>query len=347
MTINFVEIYENPKGIMEDMKLKLFAICAVMGCLLAFTGCEPNVDDNGNNPGTTPITTLPRDNDPTVSSSSSSSSSSIGTADMITTENTLNSGASSAAVEDKTSAATFLEEIPYDVIEASAKLGRSKICWGLGKSADSEGRPLDALNAQTKYGEYDTYFIDDSGEKRLYLTFDEGYENGYTADILDTLRDKGVRAIFFVTYDYAKSSPELVERMIDEGHIVGNHSYTHPSFPECSDNEVRDEIEKLHDYIKENFDYSMDLIRFPKGEFSENTLSIAKSMGYKTLFWSLAHMDWDVKNQPNPKDVYKKLSEATHPGEILLLHAVSSANADCLGDLIDYWTVNGYKLTVM
>lgn len=220
----------------------------------------------------------------------------------------------------------------------------SLVGWGLGRERDSLNRPVDAVNAQKKYGEKSALFIDPSGSKTVYLTFDEGYENGYTASILDTLKETGVKAAFFVTYDYCKSSPELVERMIREGHIVGNHSYSHPSFPKCTDEEVKEEITLLHEYVKDNFNYEMTLFRFPMGEFSEKTLSEVQKSGYTSVFWSFAYKDWNADAQPSSTEAYNTVTNALHSGGIYLLHAVSKANAESLGDIISYWKQNGYTV---
>lgn len=218
------------------------------------------------------------------------------------------------------------------------------IGWGLGKEKDSLYRPIDAVNAQETYGQYSSLFIDNSGDKVIYLTFDEGYENGYTSAILDTLKSSGTKAVFFVTYDYCRSAPDLVKRMIDEGHTVGNHSYSHPSFPKCSEKTVNEEVTLLHDYVKENFNYEMTLFRFPKGEFSEKTLALVQKLGYTSVFWSFAYQDWDVSQQPAASEAFETVTSATHSGGIFLLHAVSKANADALGDIIDYWKNNGYTV---
>ena len=236
-----------------------------------------------------------------------------------------------------------------DVAAARISLGADNlrstlIGWGLGREKDSLDRPIDALNAQKKYGEYSSVFIDDSGDKTVYLTFDEGYENGYTGAILDTLKKAGVKAVFFVTYDYCVSAPDLVERMIAEGHTVGNHSYSHPSFPECSEDKVKDEVMLLHNYVKENFGYEMTLFRFPKGEFSEKTLFQLHSLGYTSVFWSFAYVDWNTDAQTNAQEAFDTITSATHSGGVYLLHAVSKANADCLGDVIAYWKSNGYTV---
>lgn len=232
----------------------------------------------------------------------------------------------------------------YKAEMSYAGLDNTLIGWGLGREKDALNRPLDAVSAQKKYGDYSSLFIDTSESKTLYLTFDEGYENGYTAEILDTLKEKGVKAAFFVTYDYCKSSPELVERMIKEGHTVGNHSYTHPSFPKCGEEQVNKEITTLHDYVKDNFSYEMTLFRFPMGEFSERTLKQVSELGYTSVFWSFAYQDWDMNKQPTPEEAFNTVTKSTHNGGIYLLHAVSKANADALGRIIDYWQQQGYTV---
>lgn len=222
-----------------------------------------------------------------------------------------------------------------------AVLSDKKICWGLGKERDEKNRPIDAVKAEEKYAALGGRFLTPDGT--ICLTFDEGYENGYTASILDTLKEKNVKAVFFVTYDYCKSSPELVQRMIDEGHIVGNHTWSHPSMPDCTQKEVWSEVTKLHEYVKSEFGYEMTLFRFPKGEFSERTLDDLRNLGYTSLFWSFAYADWDTSTRTDPAEALAKIEDSTHSG-IYLLHAVSETNAKILGPLIDYWQEYGYSV---
>ncbi len=223
----------------------------------------------------------------------------------------------------------------------------TKVAYGMGVETDSENRPLGAIQAQRQYGDMGGLFIGDSSEQRLWLTFDEGYENGCTAGILDTLKEKNVRAVFFVTYDYCERNPELVKRMIDEGHTVGNHTWSHPSLPECSPDELYSELSLLHSYVKDNFGYDMYVMRPPKGEFSERVLACARELGYTTVLWSFAYPDWDTNNQPDPGQAYDKITSKTHNAAVYLLHAVSETNAAILGDVIDYWKNNGYTITPM
>ncbi len=225
-------------------------------------------------------------------------------------------------------------------------LSPNKICWGQGTNFDSLNRPQDAVTSQEKYCDLGGNFVDISGEKVIYLTFDEGYENGYTNDILDTLKKKNVKATFFITGDYAKREGEIVQRMIDEGHTVGNHTWKHYSMPEKSQEVCRDEIKQLHDYVKENYNYTMTVLRPPMGEFSEQTLALASEMGYKTYLWSFAYKDWDPNSQSDQTAALKKLNERLHCGAIYLLHAVSPTNAKILGDFIDYAEGQGYKFVL-
>ena len=219
--------------------------------------------------------------------------------------------------------------------------------WGQGVQFDSLNRPQGAVTAQGKYGKYSADFIrtDESDAKRIYLTFDEGYENGYTSQILDVLKEKNCPAVFFVTMPYVKQQPELIRRMIDEGHIVGNHSVTHPSggLPSQSREQQERELLDLHDYVKENFGYEMSLFRYPAGKFSEQSLAIVQNVGYTSVFWSFAYKDWDPDNQPEATAALAKLKERLHPGAIYLLHAVSSTNTHVLGQFNDDARAAGYE----
>lgn len=220
-------------------------------------------------------------------------------------------------------------------------LDTTKLGWGPGGPVDADNRPDGATVYQEKYGQYAADFIRENNQN-IYLTFDEGYENGYTDDILDTLKEKGVQAVFFVTMPYVQSEPELVQRMIDEGHIVGNHSVNHPSFPEISFEKCQQEIMELHDYVKENFGYEMSLFRFPMGEFSEADLKVVQDLGYRSVFWSFAYRDWLVDEQPDPQEAIATIEDKCHPGAIYLLHAVSETNAQILGRVIDDLRGEGY-----
>lgn len=217
--------------------------------------------------------------------------------------------------------------------------------WGQGVQFNSENQPVSSVDFQGKYASFQADFIGPQ-EKVIWLTFDEGYENGYTETILNTLKEKNCPAVFFVTGQYAQENPELMKRMIAEGHAVGNHSWAHPSggMPSLSiENQIAD-LDKLHQYVKENYDYDMKLFRYPAGIFSEQSLAVVQSFGYRSLFWSFAYADWDPAKQIDPSQAFNKLKERLHPGSIYLLHAVSSTNAEILGDFIDYSRQEGYEL---
>ena len=186
-------------------------------------------------------------------------------------------------------------------------------------------------------------YIDHSGEKVLYLTFDEGYENGYTAKILDTLAEKQVSATFFVTGPYLENQPELIKRMIDEGHIVGNHTVNHLNLPKQTTQTVQNELEKLNKTSEDLYGYTMHYMRPPEGEYSEKVLAIAQDMGYKTILWSMAYKDWDVNTQKGAAYAYDEVVPYLHPGAVILLHAVSADNTAALGDIIDAAHSMGYE----
>ena len=176
----------------------------------------------------------------------------------------------------------------------------------------------------------------------LYLTFDCGYENGYTAKILDTLQEKQVSAAFFCTLPQVKENPELIARMINEGHIVGNHSVKHPSFPTLTRLRMAEEIKGMDDYLRTNFGYSEPFFRFPMGEYSDCALDLVGSLSYQCVFWSVAYADWDLDNQKGADYAFETVTARLHPGAVILLHSVSPDNAAALGRIIDWAKQEGY-----
>lgn len=220
---------------------------------------------------------------------------------------------------------------------------KDKVVWGPG-NIENHQQPVDPLSLQNTFDDFDVKWLLND-DKTVCLTFDEGYENGFTPSILDTLKQKKVKAIFFVTYDFASANPDLIKRMIDEGHTVGNHTWHHYTMDEVDDNTAREEISYLHNYMKKEFNYTMSYFRFPKGEFSQKSLAIVKDMGYKSVFWSFAYADWDPENQPSEDEAFQRICESTHKGEIILLHSVSQTNANILGKAIDDIRQQGYEFT--
>ena len=228
----------------------------------------------------------------------------------------------------------------------TAGLDNTAIGWGMGPDRDELNRPVTALQYQDTYKDFNVDFIVPSEEKKIYLTFDEGYENGFSESILDTLKRHNAKGIFFVTKSYAESRPDLVQRMIDDGHVVGNHTVHHPSDGmQAHDIDYQtNEVRELHDYIKENFDYEMCLFRYPTGMFSKQSLAVVSNCGYRSVFWSFAYADWDRDNQPNPTEALNKLETSLHPGAIYLLHAVSSTNDSILDEFLTYVESQGYEV---
>jgi len=215
--------------------------------------------------------------------------------------------------------------------------------YGPGKTSGGVRAPY-ACSDQETYGDFGANFIaPDDG--CIYLTFDCGYEyQNLTASILDTLKEKDVKAVFFITMSYAMKNPSLVQRMIDEGHTVGNHSNSHREMPELSIDEMVWEIMSLHEYVKTHFGYEMTLFRPPTGAFSTRSLAVVQSLGYKTVHWSFAYADWDTDDQPDKTAALERITSSHHSGAIYLLHAVSETNAAVLADAIDFFVAQGYEL---
>lgn len=215
--------------------------------------------------------------------------------------------------------------------------------WGL--SFRQEGAPPIGNAGKDQLGQYQAAYIGNVGEKVLYLTFDAGYENGCTAKILDTLKEKQVPAAFFLVGNYIRQSPDLVRRMVAEGHTVGNHTMHHYDMSRLSDKAAfSKELTDLEALYKETVGQELPkFYRPPQGIYSEENLKMAQELGYKTLFWSLAYVDWNNDSQPTKEAAFAKLLPRTHNGAVVLLHSTSKTNAEILGELIDKWKEAGYR----
>ncbi len=223
----------------------------------------------------------------------------------------------------------------------TASVTNDKKSWYFVKN--KEHKPPSAQNT-IDIDDYNAYYLGDIEEKTIYLTFDCGYENGFTPKILDVLKEKNVPAAFFLTKPYIKNEPELVKRMIDEGHLPCNHSVNHKSSPDLTAEQLTKEINDLAEYFNEQTGYDMPkFFRPPMGEYSERTLAATYNLGYKTIFWSFAYKDWIVKEQPGKAVAYKTVVDNWHNGEIMLLHAVSQSNTEALADIIDNAREQGYE----
>ena len=215
--------------------------------------------------------------------------------------------------------------------------------WGL--SFRQEGAPPIGNAGKDQLRQYQAAYIGNTNEKVLYLTFDAGYENGCTAKILDTLKEKQVPAAFFLVGNYIRQSPDLVRRMVAEGHTVGNHTMHHYDMSRLSDKAAfSKELTDLEALYKETVGQELPkFYRPPQGIYSEKNLKMAQELGYKTLFWSLAYVDWNNDAQPTREAAFAKLLPRTHNGAVVLLHSTSKTNAEILGELIDKWKAMGYR----
>lgn len=224
----------------------------------------------------------------------------------------------------------------------ASNYSNAPINWGFKKSVNHE--PPNVKEYDELLKKYGAIYLGDTSKKDIYLTFDNGYENGYTAQILDTLKEKKVPATFFVTGHYLEDQPELVKRMVKEGHIVGNHSWHHPDLTQVSDEKLTEELESVKKKTEElTGQKGMHYLRPPRGIFSERTLALSQKLGYTNVFWSLAFVDWNINAQKGWQYSYDNIMKQIHPGAIILLHTVSKDNADALGKAIDDLRKQGYS----
>ncbi len=220
--------------------------------------------------------------------------------------------------------------------------------FGFKKSKDGQLPSIAQEGFQDMLRKHEAIFLGDTAKKELYLTFDNGYENGFTPPILDVLKEKQVPAIFFVTGHYVKEEPELIRRMVNEGHLVGNHSWSHPDMSNLSDARMKEELDKVKEAVAAVSDQKeMTYLRTPRGVFSERTLAVSKAYGYTNVFWSVAYADWDTKKQRGWQYAYDKVTAQLHPGAVILLHSVSKDNAEALGNIIDEARKAGYEFKRM
>ena len=215
--------------------------------------------------------------------------------------------------------------------------------WGL--SFPKEGGEPRADVSREALEPYGAKYIGNTEEKELVLTFDAGYENGYTAQILDVLKKHNCPAVFFLVGNYLERNPELVRRMAAEGHTVGNHTYHHRDMAQITDKEdFAAELTAVEDlYRNVTGEELPKFYRPPEGSYSEENLQWAQELGYKTVFWSLAYADWDNGNQPDPQEAIAKLNSRLHPGAVVLLHSTSETNAQILDQLLTDWEEQGYR----
>lgn len=289
---------------------------------------------------------------PTDSPSARELTSSINASTVISQENTLPKE-NPMIIKGKTDASSLsglapLEAVSYTAAGTAEELSVKKLSHSHGPA--SGGKPHHTVvSFQKTFDSFGALTLDTvSKEKVLYLTFDCGYEyENLTSKVLDTLKEKNVPATFFCTLDHIKSEPDLIARMIKEGHIVGNHSTTHPSFAEITREQMAKEIEETENYLRENFGYAAKYFRFPAGEYTESALQLVQSLGYMSVFWSVAYDDWDTANVRGKDYATEKVMERLHDGAVILLHSVSKDNADALSDIIDRAREQGYEFRAL
>jgi peptidoglycan-N-acetylmuramic acid deacetylase len=223
----------------------------------------------------------------------------------------------------------------------TATLSNKKINWGTERKKNGVQPNLGTENVKLieKYG---GIAIGNNEDKNIYLTFDNGYEAGYTPQILDILKNCDVKATFFLTAQFFNEEEELVRQMIDDGHTLGNHTINHYSMPSIDDEKIKEEIQNLHTAVFDKYGYEMTYFRPPKGEFSERVLDIVQKMGYTTVMWSFAYDDWDEKRQNREDYGMKKIMENIHNGEVMLLHGTSKDNEYILERCIKDIESKGY-----
>ena len=215
--------------------------------------------------------------------------------------------------------------------------------WGL--SFPVEGQSPVGNATREELAQYDAWFLGNTDEQVIYLTFDCGYENGYTEPILDALKKHSAPAAFFVVGNMIESAPDIIRRMAEEGHIVGNHTFHHPDMSAISDQAAfRHELEDLETLYRDTVGDEMPrYYRPPQGKYSPENLAMAKELGYQTVLWSLAYVDWYVDDQPTAEQAYAKLLPRIHNGAVVLLHSTSRTNAEILDELLTKWEDMGYR----
>lgn len=227
---------------------------------------------------------------------------------------------------------------------AQQQQGQSPFHFGFKRSKNGSLPSIEQEGFKQILQKHEAIFLGDTSKKEVYLTFDNGYENGYTTPILDVLKEKKVPAIFFVTGHYVESQPELLKRMSQEGHLIGNHSWSHPDMTQLSEARIAQELNKVKEAVANlTGQQEMRYLRPPRGIFDERVLATAGKLGYTNVYWSIAYADWDTKQIRGAQYAYDKVMSQLHPGAVILLHSVSKDNAEALGRIIDDARKQGYE----
>lgn len=299
---------------------KLYVVCGMLLCLV-LAGCGAGGKDKRETPENVSQTGLEDENTGDVG----------GMTDEETTTDEISENDTQIEEPDMTL------ERDYDAVS------NDKHAWYIVRKENHE---ISDCDHSFSIEQYDGYYanLEVGDEKVIYLTFDCGYENGYTETILDILAKNNAKACFFVTQTYIRDNVDIVKRMKEEGHQVGNHTVSHPSMPDIEIEKQKEELSTCADYMKEATGYEMDkYFRPPSGEYSERVLQLAKDMGYKTIFWSMAYMDYDVNNQPGKEYVVEHFNKYYHSGAIPLMHNVSESNCQALEQVLENLSAEGYR----
>lgn len=346
----------------KEVKILSLLLIFILSFILMLSGCRPDNTDSSSSVYTSVFTESVSSTESETSALSSETSSQV----EETEKEHASSGEPSLSVTSPVKSETSLKPVvsapanftpiavsEYTVNDADNTRGLSderKGCYfGVAKDGKPHQLSIDNQLWFDSLQNINALALDTvSNDNGIYLTFDCGYEyNNLTASILDTLKAKKVKAAFFCTLSYLKDNPSLIRRMIDEGHIVGNHSATHPDFTTLTRTEMANELYLFEKYLGENFGYRSNYFRFPGGYHSENALELVTSVGYKSIFWSIAYNDWDTKNQPDKDSAFKTITSRYHSGAVILLHAVSETNTNILGSLIDNAHAKGYSFKTL
>jgi peptidoglycan-N-acetylmuramic acid deacetylase len=229
---------------------------------------------------------------------------------------------------------------------SAENLSNTKIGWGIRRN-DNHEQPDLGTNNKRILEKYEGICMGNKEKPYIYLTFDEGYEAGYTEKFLEILKKNEVKATFFITAHYVNTQPDLVKKMLDDGHIVGNHTVNHKSMPDLSNEQIKEEVMNLHKSVYEKFGYEMKYIRPPKGEYSERTIEYTNTLGYKTVMWSFAYDDWDEKKQGREEYAKDKILKNIHNGAVMLLHGNSKDNVNVLDYCIKEIKKMGYEFKTL
>ncbi len=247
----------------------------------------------------------------------------------------------------------FLEVPDYTVEDPNNERGLSteRIPYGFGAAADGKPHRISVENQQ-RFDSYGTNGLSvdlkTQDKKVIYLTFDCGYKlDDLTDRLLDTLKEKDVQAAFFCTMQFLKEDPEGVQRMLEEGHIVGNHTATHPDCTTITRTEFAEQLQRVDEYMREHYNVSTKYFRFPTGAYSQDALDLAYGQGYRSIFWSFAYADWDPAKQPEVESSLETVKKRLHSGAVILLHSTSTTNVAILGDVIDYARSQGYEFRTL